>query len=142
LFRICRGSQRSAHQHLEQNEAAVQDYSEAIRLAPQSAFAYAGRGVCLVRLHRDDDALADFNRALELEPRQASALNGRGGGVYFRRRQNAQALRDYNAAIASNPRFAQTYQNRARARLAMGDTAGAAADVQMEERLRNQEEKK
>jgi tetratricopeptide (TPR) repeat protein len=131
-------SRGSAHQRLEQNEAAVRDYSEAIRLAPGEAFAFAGRGVCLVRLHRDDDAFADFSRALDLEPGLASALNGR-GGVYFRRRQNALALRDYNAAIIANPRFAQAYQNRARARQSMGDAAGAAADLQMEERLRSQE---
>jgi tetratricopeptide (TPR) repeat protein len=116
----------------------VEDYSEAIRLAPREAFSYSGRGVCLVRMHRDDDAFADFNRALELEPNLASALNGR-GGVYFRRRQYAQALRDYDAAIQANPRFAQAYLNRAHARQATGDAAGAAADLQTEERLRNQE---
>jgi tetratricopeptide (TPR) repeat protein len=131
-------SRGSAHQRLEQNEAAVLDYSQAILLAPREAFAYAGRGVCLVRLRRDDDAFADFNRALELEPDLAAALNGR-GGVYFRRRQYAQAMRDFNAAIRANPRFAQAYQNRARARQATGDTAGAAADLQTEQRLRGQE---
>jgi tetratricopeptide (TPR) repeat protein len=104
---------------------------------PGEAFSYAGLGVCLVRLHRDNDAFADFNRALELNATLASAWNGR-GGVYFRRRQYQQALRDYNEAIRINPRFAQAYQNRAHARQAVGDVAGAATDLQMEERLRSQ----
>ena len=104
---------------------------------PDGAFAYAGRGVCLVRLHRDNDAFADFNRALELDPKLASAWNGR-GGVYFRRRQYEKAVRDYNAAIQANPRFAQAYENRARVRQALGDTAGAASDRRIEEGLRSQ----
>ena len=131
-------SRGSAHQRLEENEAAVADYSDAIRLKPDGAFAYAGRGVCLVRLRRDDDAFADFNRALELDPKLASAWNGR-GGVYFRRRQYKLAIRDYNAAIQANPRFARAYENRARAREALGDTAGATADRKIEEGLKSRQ---
>ena len=51
-----------AHQNLELHEIAIQNYSEAIRLAPDMAPAFVGRGVCLVRLHRDPDALLDFQR--------------------------------------------------------------------------------
>jgi hypothetical protein len=58
--------------------------------------------VCLVCLHRDDDAFGDLNRALELEPDPASALNGRWGSLF--RRQPAQALRDFNAAITTKRR--------------------------------------
>ena len=124
-----------AHQNLEHNEVAIQNYSEAIRLAPDMAPAYAARGVCLVRLHRDPDALIDFQRALELKPGLAFALNGR-GGVHFRRKHYRMALADYDAAIKNNPRFAPAYLNRARAREAVGDFRGAAADRQREAELR------
>jgi tetratricopeptide (TPR) repeat protein len=46
------------------------------------------------------------------------------------------ALADYDAAIENNPRFAQAYLNRARAREAVGDFRGAAADRQREAELR------
>jgi tetratricopeptide (TPR) repeat protein len=124
-----------AHQSLEHNELAIEDYSAAIRLAPGLAPAYVARGVCLVRLHRDPDALLDFQRALELKPDLASALNGR-GGVYFRRKLYRAALADYDAAIKNNPRHSRTYLNRARAREAVGDFRGAAADRQREAELR------
>jgi len=124
-----------AQQNLEHPELAIQNYSEAIRLAPDMAPAYSARGVCLVRLHRDQQAFADFQKALELKPGLATALSGR-GGVYFRRKQYRLALADYDAAIRSNPRFAPAYMNRARAREAVGDFRGAAADRQREAELR------
>ena len=124
-----------AQQNLDHPEIAVQNYSEAVRLAPGMAPAYSARGVCLVRLHRDQEAFADFQKALELKPGLATALSGR-GGVYFRRKQYRLALADYDAAIRSNPRFAPAYMNRARAREAVGDFRGAAADRQREADLR------
>ena len=125
----------AAHQLLEQNEYSIRDYTEALRLDPREPLAYAGLGVCLVRMRRDDEAFAAFNHALELKPDLATALNGR-GGVYFRRKQFLLALRDYDAAINANPRFGPAYMNRAHARQAMGDAAGAAADLKMERQLR------
>jgi tetratricopeptide (TPR) repeat protein len=91
--------------------------------------AYSARGVCLARLRRDQEAFADFQKALELKPGLATALTGR-GGVYLRRKQVRLALTDFDAAIRSNPRFAPAYTSRARAREAVGDVAGAAADRQ------------
>jgi tetratricopeptide (TPR) repeat protein len=60
-------------------------------------------------------------------------------GRIFPRRQYALALRDYEAAIKANPRFAPAFQSRAAARQATGDTAGAAADLKVAEQLRSQE---
>jgi len=128
----------TARQRLDQNEEAIRDYSEAVRLNPHEPLAFAGLGVCLVRLRRDDEAFAAFNHALELKPDLATALNGR-GGVHFRRKQFLLALRDYDAAISANPRFAPAYLNRAHARQAIGDAAGAAADLKMERQLKQQE---
>jgi len=116
-----------AHQFLQENEAAMQDYDEAIRLKPADPFPYIGRGVCKTRFHRDDDAFADFNRALDLKSDLPLALNGR-GGVFLRRRQYERAIRDFTAAVSLNPHLAIAYRNRATARQAIGDIAGANAD--------------
>jgi serine/threonine protein kinase/Tfp pilus assembly protein PilF len=116
-----------AHQLLKENEAAIKDFTEAIRLKPESPLAFAQRGICLVRLHRDDQAIPDFDRALELRPETVIALTGR-GGVLLRRKQYDRAIRDFTAAININPHFAPAYRNRADAKQAIGDTAGAKAD--------------
>ena len=117
---------------------AIQDYSDAIRLGSHDAHAFANRGVCEVKLHEDDLAFADFNRALEMESKLPVALNGR-GGVLFRRRQFKPAIRDFNAAIRIDPKFVLAYENRANARKATGDLAGAADDFAIVQRLqRNQ----
>lgn len=131
-------SRGQAHQFLIENEAAVKDYDEAIRLKPEGPFPYIGRGVCLTRLRRDDAAFADFNRALELRPDLPMALNGR-GGVLLRRRQFERAIRDFTAALSFNPHFAVAYRNRAVARQAIGDIAGAKADRKAAENAKNQE---
>jgi tetratricopeptide (TPR) repeat protein len=96
--------------------------------------AYSARGVCLARLHRDQEAYADFQKALQLKPALATALSGR-GAVYLRRKQYSLALADFDAAIRSNPRFAPAYASRARARAAVGDSSGAAADRRREAEL-------
>jgi Tfp pilus assembly protein PilF len=127
-----------AHQLLMENEAAVRDYDEAIRLKPEDALPYAERGVCLVRLHRDDEAFASFNRALEIRADFPVALNGR-GGVLLRRKQYENAIRDFTAAISFNPRMAVAYRNRAAAKQALGDKAGAAEDRKAAGNLKNGE---
>jgi len=132
-----RYSRGTAYQHLGQYEAAMLDYSEALRLEPQMARAYSGRGTCLVRLHREPEALIQFQRALELKPDLLFALTGR-AGIYMRRKQYASALADYDKAISLRPGYGPAYLNRARAREAVGDFAGAAADRRTESALRKQ----
>jgi serine/threonine-protein kinase len=131
-------SRGQAHQLLLEDEAAIRDFNEAIRLKPDGPLAYVGRGACFVRLHRDDAAFADFNRALELRADLPFALNGR-GAVLLRRRQYEQAIRDFTAAISLNPHSVLAYRNRAAARKAIGDIAGAKADRKAAENERGQE---
>ena len=52
---------------LEKFDAAVADYTEALRLDPANAHALHNRGISYDRLGRDDEAARDFERALELE---------------------------------------------------------------------------
>ena len=77
---------------------------------------------------------ARVKQALQLKPALATALSGR-GAVYLRRKQYSLALADFDAAIRSNPRFAPAYASRARARAAVGDSSGAAADRRREAEL-------
>jgi tetratricopeptide (TPR) repeat protein len=89
--------------------------------------AYHERAVCLARMKDDDRAFADYNRALALAPNLALSWNGR-GVIYLHRKQYQSAISDFTAAIRLNPNLIQPYRNRAAAKRALGDTAGARAD--------------
>lgn len=116
-----------AHQLAQENEAAIADYTQAIRFKPEDPFTYVERGICYVRLKKDDEAFGDFNKALEMRTDLPAALNGR-GGILLRRKEYEGAIRDFTAALNLNPHNAIAYRNRAAAKQAMGDKAGARAD--------------
>jgi tetratricopeptide (TPR) repeat protein len=128
-------SRGTMFEHFEQYDAAMRDFQDAIRLEPTSFIAHTQLGSCLSHFRRDNEALVEYQRALELNPNAVLALFGR-GNIYYRRKQYAQALADYNKVLELNPRFAPGYQNRAAARQAIGDLAGAAADRRVEQSLR------
>ena len=115
----------------------MKDFSQALILDPKMAQAYAGLGGCQVRLHHDPEALVQFQRALELNPDAVLALSGR-GSIYLRRKQYRLALADYDKALSLNPSFGPAYLNRAHAREALGDFAGAAAGRRSEAALHKQ----
>jgi len=123
-----------AYQHLERLEEAIGDYSQAIRLKPDSALAYHERGICLARLKQDDRAFTDYNRALELGPANPITWNGR-GVIYLHRKEYQKAIADFTEAIRLRPAFPQAFKNRAAAEKASGDTAGANADLKQAAQL-------
>jgi tetratricopeptide (TPR) repeat protein len=91
---------------------AVEDLSEAYRLAPKSADVLADRAMAH-RARKDYDlALDDCNEALKLEPRHAGAFNLR-GCVNSDRGQFDEALKDFRRAVQVAPRNAQFHANRA-----------------------------
>ncbi|WP_294154481.1 tetratricopeptide repeat protein [uncultured Selenomonas sp.] len=64
----------SEAQDEEQYEEAVQDYTEAIRLEPSNAKAYAGRGYSYFCIGWYADAAQDAKRADQLAPGSADAV--------------------------------------------------------------------
>ena len=65
------------------------------------------------------------------------ALNGR-RGIYLRRRNYTEAIHDFDAALVINPRFAQAYGNRARAKRALRNITGAEEDLKKFEELKGE----
>ncbi len=117
-----------AYQHLEKLDQAIDDYTQAIRLNPGGAMAYHERAVCLARLNQDDRALPDYTHAIELSPGYALSWNGR-GVIYLHRKNYEDAKTDFTRAIQLDSTLYQAYKNRSAARKALGDTAGALADM-------------
>lgn len=98
--------------HAGDLDAAMQAYTEAIRLAPQDAEPYVHRGTVLYTLRRYEDALGDFTLAQRLDPNLALLYNNR-GVTYVALGQTAFALADFEEALMLNVEYALAWYNRA-----------------------------
>lgn len=107
-----------------QYDAAIANYTEYLKLKPNSSAAYFNRGLALYNksqaspsepLYRQ--AAADFSKAIELKPTDAEYWTSR-GSVYTRlmsvdyARSLEQAIADFTQAIKLNPNFASAYRER------------------------------
>jgi tetratricopeptide (TPR) repeat protein len=114
-------------------DGAILELSEAIRLDPNLAEAYAYRARAYVG-DDNDLALADANRAIELNPRLALGYFAR-GNVYNNRNDYDRAIADYTEAIRLDPRNANAYSNRGVAYYNKKDYDRAIADYEAALRL-------
>jgi serine/threonine protein kinase len=96
----------------DQNDKAVADYTEAIRLKPDYAEAYNGRGQAYFKLKQFDKAISDYGDAIRIKADYAEAYSNR-GFTYTRLGQFEKALADCSEAIRIKPDFAEAYKNRA-----------------------------
>jgi tetratricopeptide (TPR) repeat protein len=79
-----------------ENDRALADLTEAIRLDPNNAGYYISRG----RMYGSDDrAIADFTRAIRLDPHNADAYSDRGFVYYFHKKDYYRAIADYTEVI-------------------------------------------
>ena len=109
-------------------EASIKLCDEAIKLNPNSARAYGGRGGAYGVLNQPQQAIADCTKAIELDPNYAQAYNNR-GAAYGTLRNYQQAIADFNKAIELDPNFALAYNNRGSTLLFLGNPAQALADL-------------
>lgn len=58
----------TAYLSLGQHQPGLQDFNEAIRLAPANADAHTNRGFALLNLGFADLSINDYNQAIELKP--------------------------------------------------------------------------
>jgi tetratricopeptide (TPR) repeat protein len=109
------------------NDRAIADYTEAIKLNPNDAVAYDNRGTAWRDKGDRKHALADYNLAIKLNPNNAAAHNNR-GNIQREKGDNKRAIADYTEAIRLDPNYARAYCNRGKAWRASGDDARAVAD--------------
>jgi lipoprotein NlpI len=110
------------------NDRAIADFNEAIRLDPKSAMAFDNRGSAYHDKGDNDRAIADYNEAIRLDPERAKAFNHR-GYAYSDKGDNDRAIADYNEAIRLNPNSSLAYFARGRSYLFAGSVEKALADV-------------
>ena len=111
-------------------KGAINAFTAALKLTPQDAGVWNAR--CWTRglFAKDLEAgLGECNTALGLAPGQPAYLDSR-GLIYLRQGRTSEAIRDYDAAIAKNPRLATAHYGRGVAWLALGRIGYAARDIQ------------
>lgn len=108
-------------------DAAIVDYTEAIRLQPAFTEAFYNRGLAHIGTGAYTDAVRDFDRAIQLNPADPLPYNNRGYAAYNMGDFDA-AIVDFNRAIERDPTLALAYYNRGVAYGEMGDYEAALAD--------------
>ena len=85
--------------NLRRYTEAVEDFDRALQLDPNSAFAYANRGISKGYLGRFAEAIDDFDMALQLDPNDALVYSDR-GLANARLGRYAEAIEDFDRALA------------------------------------------
>jgi tetratricopeptide (TPR) repeat protein len=83
---------------------ALDRYDKAIKLNPNSAIAYANKGLSFRMLGHYPEALAALDKAIALSPEFVWAYNQR-GAVYSDEQNYAQAIVNYNMALELDPDY-------------------------------------
>jgi Tfp pilus assembly protein PilF len=106
---------------------ALDDYNEAIKLAPRNARVYYGRGVFYALQSDDDAALRDFDTAISMDSKPVLALRQR-AKIYQARGDFGSALADYSRAIRLQPKTAVLWSERGYVCLRQQDYESATKD--------------
>lgn len=112
---------------LEDPANAAKDYSKLIELE-NSASAYNGRGLCNLKLNRNQEAIADFSKAIEQDASVEYYLQR--GLALQRAGDFRKALSDLDHAIELRPDASPPYRARAEVKERLGDHQGADRDRQ------------
>jgi tetratricopeptide (TPR) repeat protein len=108
-------------------QQALDDYNEALRLAPRNADLYYNRGVFYVAQNDGDAAMRDFQTALGINPKHVPALRKR-AKIYQTRGNFGGALADYSQAILVQPKTAALWSERGYVRILLGEYQAAVLD--------------
>ncbi len=109
------------------NQAAVEDFDNAIAVNPNKPHYHLGRAIALARLTYYDEALKSIARAEKLGY-SPTAIGYYYGYIYFRMGKLSEARKSYDDAIKANSRFAQAYCDRATVHVRTGNYKAALDD--------------
>lgn len=108
-------------------EHALDDYNEAVKVAPGSATPYYYRGVFYAAQSDNDAALRDFDAAIGINSKLIPALRQR-AKIYQARGNFLDARQDYSTAIGLQPKTAELWSERGYVSLRQKDYDGAVKD--------------
>jgi tetratricopeptide (TPR) repeat protein/mono/diheme cytochrome c family protein len=107
---------------------AIAERTEAIRITPRNARAFAERADLFYDKGDFERAISDYSEALRLGLREADTYRGR-GMAHANRGDFDKAVADYDEALKLEPRHAVTLHNRGLAHARKEDTERALADL-------------
>lgn len=116
-----------AHMRLGNPDAAISDYTDALRLDANDPWLYYNRAQALVKKEDYARAIEDFSRVIERKRDSALALNGR-AWAHFKKGHNADAMEDVDRALSIDPNYAASYDTRAHILEALGRRDDAIRD--------------
>ena len=122
-----RGAAESA---LENQDAAIEDYNNALELNPKYVQAYINRGHAKNVLGDTEGAIEDFSNAIRVNPEEGTAYFSR-GGTKSKIGDYVGAIEDYSNAIKHNSEPAKLYYiyyTRGNAKLKLDNYEGAITD--------------
>jgi predicted O-linked N-acetylglucosamine transferase (SPINDLY family) len=96
---------------LNQPQAALRYFDQALACDANDAFTLNDRGNALQDLQRFEEAIASYGRALQIKPDFAAAFTNRGNALRALKRLE-EALLDLDAALRVKPAFPQALNNR------------------------------
>jgi Tfp pilus assembly protein PilF len=108
-------------------QRALDDYNEALRLAPQNAKLYYNRGIFYAAQPDGEAALRDFNAALTVDSKFVPALQER-AKMYQTQSNFSGALADYSEAIRLQPKNAALWSERGYVYIRQRDYQSAVKD--------------
>ncbi len=119
-----------AYHRLGEDERAIAEYNQAIKIYPDDPNAFIGRGDCCLSLGEPDRALDNYNEAIRVGPNYSRAY-ARRGKLLETKGEWDKAQADYDKAIQLDPHF--TYALRLRAGLLSrrGQNDQALADAEL-----------
>lgn len=96
------------------HEAAIKDYTECIRLTPQSPTALVNRAGAWLIILQPDNAIADCNEAIEIDGEYVRAFAAR-SAAWNRKKNYDKAIDDATTAIKLDPQYVGAYSTRGNA---------------------------
>ena len=112
----------------QEYDAAIEAYTEAIRLDAKFTTAYNDRGLAYFKKADFDKAIEDYSEAIRLDPKLASAYMGR-ADAYDRKSKFDKAFADYSETIRLDPKFMMAYIGRCHIYVIKGDCDKAMEDA-------------
>lgn len=85
-----------------ENDIAINDYDEAIKLDPRNSRAWGGRGSAWANKKDYDRAVEDFSESIRLSPQDSHTVSQR-GLAWHKKQQYDRAIADYNEALRLEP---------------------------------------
>jgi len=98
--------------NIKEYNNAIEDYSKAIDINPNSEIAFYNRGLALFANKEYDNAIADYTKAIDLTSDYADAYYNNRGNAWKANGKFIEAIDDYTEAIKINPAYENAYYSR------------------------------